>query len=85
MWDYDTGCLNNDFMGYALISIYEMIEKYLKKESIPLLPGKPGHKWGGELFVDDIEVADKESTYYKVVISWIRTQNTRIAEPRMNI
>jgi hypothetical protein len=32
IWDYDFGCINNDFMGYVMISPLEMVEKYIKKK-----------------------------------------------------
>jgi hypothetical protein len=53
-------------MGYVVISPMEMVEKHVRKEPIPILPGEPGHKWGGSLYVDEIEIALKSSTYWQV-------------------
>ena len=64
-WDYDWD-KSNDFMGYIIISVYELFEKCARKEGIPLLPGKPGHKWGGHLHVDHIELVPKTSRYHQV-------------------
>jgi hypothetical protein len=53
----------NDCMGNVLISLNAMVETP-KKGIDSAISGKPGHKWGGELFVDDIDVAAKDSTYH---------------------
>ena len=44
----------------------ELIERHVRKEAIPLLPGDDGHNWGGRLYVDEIEVCDKASKFHKV-------------------
>jgi hypothetical protein len=56
VWDYDYECPNDDFMGFCVLSILDMIKAYLRKEGIPLQPGKAGHKWGGFLFIDEINI-----------------------------
>ncbi len=56
-------------MGYVIISPLEMVERFVRNESVPILPGEDGHKWGGCLFVDEVEIALKTSDYWKVC-SW---------------
>jgi hypothetical protein len=56
-------------MGYVIISPLEMVERFVRNESIPILPGEDGHEWGGCLFVDEIEIALKTSNYWQVC-SW---------------
>ncbi len=56
VWDYDFECPNDDFMGFCVLSIFDMIKAYLRQEEIPLQPGMAGHKWGGNLFVDEIKL-----------------------------
>ncbi len=53
-------------MGYVIISPLELVEKYIKNESIPILPGEDGHTWGGCLYVDEIEICKKDSNYCQV-------------------
>jgi hypothetical protein len=56
IWDYDFECPHDDFMGFCHISIYEIFIAFLEKKTIPLQPGKEGHKWGGNLIVEGIEL-----------------------------
>jgi hypothetical protein len=56
IWDYDFECPNDDFMGFCVLSIFDLIRANLRREGIPLQPGKVGHKWGGSLFVDEIKI-----------------------------
>jgi hypothetical protein len=67
VWDYDFECPNDDFMGFCVLSIFDLIKAYLRKEGIPLQPGTAGHKWGGSLFVDKIKLCP-----------WISTKNNSI-------
>ena len=59
IWDYDFECPNDDFMGFCVVSILDLIKANLLQEGIPLEPGKAGHKWGGFLFVDEIKMCRK--------------------------
>ncbi len=56
IWDYDFECPNDDFMGFCLMSIFDLFLSYHQKCAIPLQPGMAGHKWGGALFVEDIQL-----------------------------
>jgi hypothetical protein len=56
VWDYDFECPNDDFMGFCVVSILDLIKGHVRMEAIPLQPGKAGHKWGGNLFVDRIRI-----------------------------
>jgi hypothetical protein len=56
IWDYDFECPNDDFMGFCLMSIFDLFLSCLQKCPIPLQPGMAGHKWGGRLFVEDIQL-----------------------------
>jgi hypothetical protein len=58
IWDYDFEC-SDDFMGFLVLSIFELFVFCLQNRAIPLQPGKKGHKWGGRLFVDEIELDPK--------------------------
>jgi hypothetical protein len=62
IWDYDLECPNDDFMGFCVVSILDLIKANLLKEGIPLQPGKAGHKWGGFLFVDEIKIFEKDKS-----------------------
>ena len=64
-WDYDFECPNDDFMGYCVLSIFDLIKANLRKEGIPLQPGKAGHKWGGFLFVDEIKLCNRLEINYQ--------------------
>jgi hypothetical protein len=55
IWDYDFEC-PDDFMGFCMLSIFDLFICFLENRAIPLQPGKKGHKWGGRLFVDSIEL-----------------------------
>jgi hypothetical protein len=59
IWDYDFEC-PDDFMGFCVLSIFDLFVSFLEKRAIPLQPGKKGHKCGGRLFVDDIELDSKK-------------------------
>ncbi len=56
IWDYDFECPNDDFMGFCMMSIFDLFASCLRKCAIPLQPGKAGHTWSGRLFVDDIQL-----------------------------
>jgi hypothetical protein len=62
IWDYDFECPHDDFMGFCLISIFDLFVSCLRKCAIPLQPGKAGHKWGGHLIVDDIQLCQTDSS-----------------------
>jgi hypothetical protein len=62
IWDYDFECPHDDFMGFALISIFDLCVSCIRKCAIPLQPGKEGHKWGGRLFVEDIQICPTDSS-----------------------
>jgi hypothetical protein len=62
IWDYDFECPHDDFMGFALISIFDLFVSCIRKCAIPLQPGKAGHKWGGRLFVEDIQLCPRDSS-----------------------
>lgn len=55
-WDNDFECPRDDFMGFCVLSILDLVKANLAQEGIPLQPGKAGHKWGGLLFVDEIRL-----------------------------
>jgi hypothetical protein len=59
IWDYDFQCPNDDFMGFCVLSIFDLIKANLRREGIPLQPGKAGHKWGGVIFVDEIKLSQQ--------------------------
>jgi hypothetical protein len=61
IWDYDFECPNDDFMGFCHISIFEIFVAFLEKKAIPLQPGQDGHKWGGNLIVEGIELLPREN------------------------
>ena len=63
IWDYDFECPNDDFMGFCVLTIFDLIKANLRQEGIPLQPGKAGHKWGGFLFVDEIKLHHQYSTW----------------------
>ncbi len=44
--DYDFECPKDDFLGFCVASIIDLIKANLRKEGISLQPGKAGHKWG---------------------------------------
>jgi hypothetical protein len=46
-------------MGYILTSVYDLVEMHVKNEPIAVLPGEPGHTWGGRIYVDEIEIKPK--------------------------
>jgi hypothetical protein len=60
IWDYDFGCPHDDFMGFCYLSIYDIFVSCLEKKAIPLQPGQDGHKWGGNLIVEGIELRPRE-------------------------
>jgi hypothetical protein len=53
-------------MGYVILSPLELVEKYVRSEAIQILPGEPGHKWGGFLYVEEVEITLKGSPYWEV-------------------
>ncbi len=63
IWDYDFECPNDDFMGFCVVSIFDLIKAKFLQEGIPLQPGKAGHKWGGFLFVDEIKLCEFANCY----------------------
>jgi hypothetical protein len=48
-------------MGFCFMSIFDLFVSCLHKCAISLQPGKAGHKWGGRLFVEDIQFSTTDT------------------------
>ena len=60
IWDYDFECPHDDFMGFVMVSIFDLFVSRLQNQPIPLKPGREGHTWGGHLIVKDIELCPRD-------------------------
>ena len=53
-WDYDGNMMRPDFIGFVVVSPYELVALATgASEKIPLVKGEAGHKWSGALSVTE--------------------------------